>query len=127
MTILDAELLNRAREHDAEALAEIYDRYAAAVYRYLYRHLGDPAQSEDLTSEVFLKLLRALGTRRAPRDNLQGWLYRVAHNLAVDWFRQQSKTQTSPEQLLVLLLHSVCIWSFIRLIFKLSRIASMQT
>jgi RNA polymerase sigma-70 factor (ECF subfamily) len=85
-------LLEQAREYDAQALAEIYDRYAESIYRYLYRFLGNAAQAEDLTSEVFLKLLQVLNTRQAPRDRLQGWLYRVAHNLAMDWFRRESKT-----------------------------------
>ena len=92
MATLDSQLLELARGYDAQALAEIYDRYAERIYRYLYRHLGDAAQAEDLTSEVFLKLLQALNTPRAPRDRLQGWLYRVAHNLAIDWFRQESKS-----------------------------------
>jgi RNA polymerase sigma-70 factor (ECF subfamily) len=87
-------LLERAREYDAQALAEIYDRYAESIYRYLYRYLGDAAQAEDLASEVFLKLLEVLGTRRAPREHLQGWLYRVAHNLAMDRFRQRSSRPT---------------------------------
>jgi RNA polymerase sigma-70 factor (ECF subfamily) len=87
----DSRLLERAREDDAQALAEIYDLYAESIYRYLYRYLGDEAQAEDLTSEVFLKLLQALHTPRAPRDHLQGWLYRVAHNQAMDWFRRQKK------------------------------------
>ena len=91
MGTLDSQLLELASGYDAEALAEIYDRYAERIYRYLYRHLGDAAQAEDLTSEVFLKLLQVLNTPRAPRDRLQGWLYRVAHNLAIDWFRQESK------------------------------------
>ena len=85
------ELLERAREYDAQALAEIYDRYAESIYRYAYRFVGDANLAEDLTSEVFLKLLQVLGTSRAPRTQLQGWLYRVARNLAVDWFRQQAK------------------------------------
>jgi RNA polymerase sigma-70 factor (ECF subfamily) len=84
-------LLERAREYDDQALAEIYDRYAESIYRYLYRYLGDAAQAEDLTSEVFLKLLEVTGTRRAPREQLQGWLYRVAHNLAMDRFRRQAR------------------------------------
>jgi RNA polymerase sigma-70 factor (ECF subfamily) len=84
-------LLERAREYDAQALAEIYDRYAESIYRYAYRYVGDANLAEDLTSEVFLKLLQVLGTRRAPRKQLQGWLYRVARNLAVDWFRKQAK------------------------------------
>jgi RNA polymerase sigma-70 factor (ECF subfamily) len=84
-------LLERVREYDAQALAEIYDRYAESVYRYAYRFVGDANLAEDLTSEAFLKLLEVLGTSRAPREQLQGWLYRVARNLAVDWFRKQAK------------------------------------
>lgn len=82
-------LLQRASAGDAQALAEIYDRYAGPVYGYLYRVLGDAAQAEDLTSEVFVRFLQTLRTRRAPRDKLEGWLYRVAHNLAMDLFRRQ--------------------------------------
>ena len=91
MATNDSVLLERAREYDAQALAEIYDRYAESIYRYAYRYVGDANLAEDLTSEVFLKLLEVLGTRRAPRKQLQGWLYRVARNLAVDWFRKQAK------------------------------------
>ena len=91
LTTPDSDLLERARAYESEALAEIYDCYAMAIYRYLYRYLGDAAQAEDLTSEVFLRLLQALNTSRAPRDKLQGWLYRVAHNLAMDWFRQSTR------------------------------------
>ena len=91
MATNDSVLLERAREYDAQALAEIYDRYAESIYRYAYRFVGDANLAEDLTSEVFLKLLQVLGTSRAPREQLQGWLYRVARNLAVDWFRQQAK------------------------------------
>jgi RNA polymerase sigma-70 factor (ECF subfamily) len=94
LTTSDDELLERARKYDAQALAEIYDRYAEAIYRYLYRTLGDAAHAEDLTGDVFLKLLQVLNTRRAPRERLQGWLYRVAHNLAMDWFRQRGKGAT---------------------------------
>lgn len=91
MATIDNILLEQARELNALALAEIYDRYAESIYRYLYRYLGDVDLAEDLTSEVFLKLLQALDSPRAPRKQLQGWLYRVAHNLAMDHFRQQAK------------------------------------
>lgn len=94
MTTLSDQLLEQARDYDTQALAEIYDRYAGPIYRYLYRILGDAAQAEDLTSEVFLRLLQVLDTPRAPRARLQGWLYRVAHNLAMDCFRQGAKAST---------------------------------
>jgi RNA polymerase sigma-70 factor (ECF subfamily) len=94
LTTPDSRLLEQAREYDLQALAEIYDRYAASIYRYLYRYLGDPAQAEDLTSDVFVRLLQVLGTRRAPRKQLRGWLYRVAHNLAMDSFRRAARSGT---------------------------------
>ena len=88
----DSQLLEQAQSYEAEALAAIYDRYAEPIYRYLYRYVGDAAQAEDLTSEVFVRLLHALDTPRAPRKQLRGWLYQVAHNLAMDSFRQGAKT-----------------------------------
>lgn len=77
MTTPDRQLLERAREGEPEALAEIYDRYSLPIYRYLFRILGDAALAEDLTSDVFLRLLQVLNTLRAPRDRLEdgssGW------------------------------------------------------
>lgn len=96
MTTPDEQVLERARTLDAQALADIYDRYAAPVYRYLYRLLGEATQAEDLTGEVFLKLLEALSAKRGPRDRIDGWLFRVAHNLAMDHFRRQRKVPALP-------------------------------
>jgi len=89
-------VLQQARQYDARALADIYDRHAATIYAYLYRYLGDAQLAEDLTSEVFIKLLESLDTSRAPGERLQGWLYRVAHNLAMDHFREQAKKTELP-------------------------------
>jgi len=94
LTYPDDVLLEQARQYDAQALAEIYDRYAESIYRYLWRFLGDAVLAEDLTSEVFVKLLAVLDTKRAPCHHLQGWLYRVARNLAMDWFREQARSKT---------------------------------
>jgi len=92
----DRTVLQQARQYDARALAEIYDRHAATIYAYLYRYVGDAQLAEDLTSEVFCKLLESLDTARAPGERLQGWLYRVAHNLAMDHFREQAKKTELP-------------------------------
>jgi len=96
LTTPDQQVLERARTYDAQALAEIYDRHAGPIYGYLFRVIGDAAHAEDLAGEVFLRLLQALRTSRAPRDNLEGWLYRVAHNLAMDLFRRQKKGPAVP-------------------------------
>jgi len=90
-TTSEQKLLERARKLDGQALAEIYDLYAGPMYGYLYRLLGDAATAEDLTGELFLRLLEALRRGKGPEDRLKGWLYRGAHNLAMDTFRRQKK------------------------------------
>lgn len=96
MAASNSDVLQQARQYDARALADIYDRHAATIYAYLYRYLGDAHLAEDLTSEVFIKLIESLDTSRAPGERLQGWLYRVAHNLAMDHFREQAKKSELP-------------------------------
>lgn len=83
-------LLKRVRSGDQRALARAYDEYAPAIYRYAYRLTGHEGTAQDVTSETFHKLLASLRKGGGPTDNLSAWLYRVAHNLAVDGYRQQA-------------------------------------
>jgi RNA polymerase sigma-70 factor, ECF subfamily len=76
-------------------LNEIYDSYAPRIFRYIYHRLGDQFLAEDLTSEVFVRFLNA---RVAP-DNLAAFLYRIAHNLIVDYLRQHSPAQSLAEDI----------------------------
>ncbi len=80
-------LLDRARNWDKQALTEIYDRYAPAIYRYVYRRLGREAVAQEIAAETFHRLLGALKNGGGPNRHLSGWLYRVAHNLVVDFYR----------------------------------------
>ena len=76
-------------------LAEIYDTHAPRIFRYIYHRLGDQAVAEDLTSEVFVRFLRA---RVAP-DNLAAFLFRMAHNLIVDYLRCHRSMQLLDENI----------------------------
>jgi RNA polymerase sigma-70 factor (ECF subfamily) len=82
-------LLERARAYDEEALTELYDRYAPRMYAYIYRRVGDARLAEDLTGELFLRVLRSIGSGQPWRDSFRAWLYRIAHNLVVDHYRRQ--------------------------------------
>jgi len=77
-------------------LAECYDTYAPAIYRYAYRKTGDRDVAQDLTAETFHRFLKALRRGTGPRDHLSGWLYRVAHNLIVDHYRSQPSEVPAP-------------------------------
>lgn len=85
------ETLDRARQLDAGALAQIHDRYYPEVYRYVRYRLESEAVCEDITSEVFLRLLDALHRRRGPSYNLRGWLLGCASNLVNDHLRHHYK------------------------------------
>lgn len=85
-------LLRRARRWDEAALAQIYDTYGPSIYRYVYRKTGNRDVAQDLMSETFHRLLAALKRGGGPREHLSGWLYRVAHNLVVDHYRDQPET-----------------------------------
>jgi RNA polymerase sigma-70 factor, ECF subfamily len=87
-------LLEGAQRYDPQALADIFDAYYDRIYSYIYRRIGQPGLCEDLAGEVFVRLLEAIRSGRGPRTNLLAWLYRVAHNLVVDHYRQKSKMAT---------------------------------
>jgi len=81
-------LLRGARRFDTKILAEIYDQYSPGLYRYAMRLMGDTQQAEDCVAETFSRFLRALRGGGGPRDHLQAYLYRVAHNWITDQYRR---------------------------------------
>ena len=84
-------LLDRARSLDDDALTQIHDEYYVAIYRYISFRIADPQTAEDLTSEVFVRFLRALRDKNAPRNSLRGWLYGTASNVVKEQYRRQKK------------------------------------
>ncbi len=92
-------LIARAQRGDSAALSAIYDEYAEKIYIYFYHRLGDRQLAEDLTGEVFVRVVEAADTPRFADTSLSGWLYRIAHNLLVDYFRQRREEVTLTEGL----------------------------
>jgi RNA polymerase sigma-70 factor (ECF subfamily) len=85
----DQNLLQRARRFEEQALAEIYDCFSPGIYRYAMRLLGDVDLAEDCVAETFSRFLLALRRGNGPRDFLQAYLYRVAHNWITDIYRKK--------------------------------------
>lgn len=83
------DLVKRAIRRDAEAFGQLYDLYLDRIYRYIYYRVGDQAQAEDLTEEVFLKAWEAIGKYRWQGIPFGAWLFRLAHNRVIDHFRAQ--------------------------------------
>jgi RNA polymerase sigma-70 factor (ECF subfamily) len=89
------ELITRAQSGNPEACGALYTRYHQAIYRYLYYRTGDPHIAEDLTSEVFLKMVQALPRYRIQSVPFQAWLFQIARNLAIDYYRRSSARPTT--------------------------------
>jgi len=87
----ERELLQLASRLDTEALAEIYDLHSPGIYRYSMRLLGDACLAEDCVAETFARFLRSLQEQRGPKDHLQAYLYRIAHNWIVDLYRRKDE------------------------------------
>jgi len=86
----DAALAIRASKGESAAFGLLYDRHVAAIYRYVYYRVRDDAEAEDLTSDVFMRALKAM-PRYEPRQAFLAWLYRIARNAVIDRARKGNR------------------------------------
>ncbi len=91
LTTSDDALIRRAQALEAGALAELYDRHFDGIYRYLYMRVRHQADAEDLTEQVFLKMVDSIRGYRPRGVAFSSWLYRIAHNLLVDRYRRAGR------------------------------------
>lgn len=73
-------LLTRLRRGGEDAVIEAYRLYFTPLYQYVRLKVGERGLAQDIVSEVFVRLIESLGTASAPRENLRGWLFKVARN-----------------------------------------------
>ena len=92
MTVPDlTRLIERARQGDAEAVSALYQMYAQAIYRYVVYRVGDEGDAEDLTAEVFLKMVEALPAYQPSGAPFEAWLYRIASARVIDFYRRRGR------------------------------------
>ena len=84
------DLVARAQGGELEAIGELYDQHHVSVLKYTWSRVGDRETAEDLTGEVFLRMVRALPKYRRTKIPFRAWLYRIARNLVIDHYRMQS-------------------------------------
>ncbi len=92
----EARLIQRAKEGSPAAFAEIYDQYQPAIYRYIFYRVGDVATAEDLTSEVFVRLVEKSHQLVYRGRPLLAWLYTIARNLITDYHRRAGRATMFP-------------------------------
>ena len=90
-------LVGLAQDGDREALEALYLLHFDRIYSYLHLSVGNRHDAEDLTTQTFLKMLEAIGRFRWRSAPFSAWLFRIAHNLAMDHFRASKRWQPEEE------------------------------
>ena len=89
-------LVARAQAGDRRAIEELYLMHFDRIYGYLQLSVGNPHDAEDLTNQTFIRMLQSLDRFAWRSVPFSAWLFRIAHNLAIDHFRAARRWQ--PEE-----------------------------
>ncbi|MFQ5996769.1 MAG: RNA polymerase sigma factor [Dehalococcoidales bacterium] len=92
----EAILIQKAKDFDREAWTQLYRQHYPRIYAYLCHKLGDIDLAEDIAAKVFLYAVEGIGSFTYRGFSLSSWLFRIAHNQAVDHFRRKAKVKTEP-------------------------------
>lgn len=91
--VREAELVRRVvATHDQDAFGQLYELYIDRIGRYVYYKVGSREEAEDLTEQVFLKAWESMQSFRSEPAAFPVWIFRLAHNLVIDYHRTHRQT-----------------------------------
>ena len=94
----DVQLIVLAKDGEADAFGELYERYVQTIFRFVYVRLDDRRDAEDLTEEVFLRVWQSLPNYREQGVPFLAFLFRIARNAVIDFYRS-SKSSAHQESI----------------------------
>jgi len=89
-------LVQRAKQRDQKAFAQLYEEHFDKIYRYVALRIGDKTEAEDMTQQVFLNALKSISSFKWKGVPFAAWLFRIAHNQVVDYLRKKNKQAAAP-------------------------------
>ncbi len=90
MELDDLALVEQAQGGDVDAVGALYDAHHQAIFRYVWSRVSDQQLAEDLTGEIFTRMVTSLSGYQPTAVPFRAWLYRIARNLVVDHHRSQN-------------------------------------
>ncbi len=91
------EKLLSAQKGNQAAFGEVYDGFVKKLYDYSFFRIKDKQAAEDIVSDTFMKALEHVGSFDPTKGSAASWLYRIARNTLVDYYRSHKKTTQFPE------------------------------
>ena len=89
-------LVAKAQEGDVASFAALYEQFFDPVFRYVSFRTGNRMDAEDITGDVFIRMVGSISSFRWQGHRFSSWLFRIAHNLVVDYFRARARKATVP-------------------------------
>jgi len=88
----ESELITLACDGDGDAFGALYEKYIDQIYNYIYFRTSNVKDAEDICSRVFLRALHHIERYEDRGYPFSAWLYRIAHNLVVNWYRDRERS-----------------------------------
>jgi RNA polymerase sigma-70 factor (ECF subfamily) len=89
-------LLDQAIAGNEVAFGELYQLNIEKIYNYIYYRTGNKNDAEDLTARVFQRALKHITKYKKTKVPFSAWLYRIAHNLVANWYRDSKRKKEVP-------------------------------
>ncbi len=86
----DEQLLSAIANGDETAFKELFDRYQSRLYNFILRTVGEDMTAEDVFQDTFMRIAQRASTFH-PRARAVTWIYRIAYNLSIDYFRRNKR------------------------------------
>ena len=90
--ISESELVSLACDGDTDAFGALYEKYIDQIYNYIYFRTSNVKDAEDICSRVFMRALHHIKRYEDRGYPFSAWLYRIAHNLVVNWYRDRERS-----------------------------------
>ena len=89
----ESDLVSLATAGNADAFGALYEKYIDQIYNYIYYRTSNGKDAEDLCSRVFIRALNHIERYEDRGYPFSAWLYRIAHNLVINWYRDREKAE----------------------------------
>jgi len=84
-------IITKCQAGSLEEFAKLYDKYLDKIYQFVFYRTSHRETAEDLTAQIFMKALERIGSYDSQQAQFATWLYRVARNTIIDYYRSQKK------------------------------------
>ena len=88
----ESDLISLACNGDSDAFGVLYEKYIEQIYNYIYFRTSNGKDAEDICSRVFIRALNHIEKYEDRGYPFSAWLYRIAHNLVVNWYRDRERS-----------------------------------